>query len=841
MNRIRALRKTVDDAGDGETESILQPPLDNFCCMDPTFAKFKRALPDMGSDRIENTLHKVFDQDIVYSEAFMPWPEALIPRKVDGYISFPAFDVLTVSAGQKRRLDANPFENNKRQTISNTPPSTSPSTSTSTLSTTSSSSTTTTTPLIAINPAFPQKAIYIDPRFLRHLKKHQTAFAIYGVKSWKQNVDVYLHIPWDWVRMIMDYSDVDLFMELSTGKTLQSIVFITTLLQETNKHNQDIPVYLRGKRILILAPLITLDNWVNEFYQWIPSDLQTIVGPIYNFCDVGLASTSVARKMSILRNWHNVGGILLMNYDRFRTYLTSKKNTDSTNELLATYLLDSPSLVIADEGHRLKNQNALITSILSQIRTPARICLTGYPLQNNLLEYYCMIDFVCPGFLGDKDSFRKEYRKPIENIYADSSNADKLLAKRSLLKIQLLTIDIIHRRDASILQVDLPKKIEYYVYVGLTSTQYLAYDRFLKDVMEFDTDHSPLISLILLRAICNHPSVFRKMVHNRQDNKKGPEARLEEDEHVEPNKRVEARQQSAVDDDEDLVDENEFAAIASWRKDRPLDWTELFFQAIHELDKPELSNKMIITAQIIKYCKDLGEKVLIVSHSLACLDYIQQYLSSLEYNIIRIDGQTPQPDRQPMINRFNQEDNQHVILLSAKAASIGVNIVGASRVILFDLDWNPCYDEQSIGRVYRYGQVKPVYIYRLVTYSTIEQRVMTQSVHKRGISSRVVDNLMVAAQLRADFRDYYKLPDKTAKPLDPKTVNLQDSVMQAVLDNNRAAVIDIKLEEDIVHSGVDHSGPDLHPDVIGKVRTEVVMEKRRYRNQIAMQRDIQGF
>ena len=74
------------------------------------------------------------------------------------------------------------------------------------------------------------------------------------------------------------------------------------------------------------------------------------------------------------------------------------------------------------------------------------------------------------------------------------------------------------------------------------------------------------------------------------------------------------------------------------------------------------------------------------------------------------------------------------MLLSARAGSLGINITSAKRMILCDSDWNPQHDEQSVGRVYRYGQIKDVFIYRLYTYTTMEHKLLYQSIHKRGLA-----------------------------------------------------------------------------------------------------------
>jgi hypothetical protein len=71
---------------------------------------------------------------------------------------------------------------------------------------------------------------------------------------------------------------------------------------------------------------------------------------------------------------------------------------------------------------------------------------------------------------------------------------------------------------------------------------------------------------------------------------------------------------------------------------------------------------------------------------------------------------------------------QFVFLLSTKAGGVGLNIVGASRLVLFDIDWNPAHDLQAMARVWRDGQTRPVHIYRLLLAGTIDEKIFQRQV-----------------------------------------------------------------------------------------------------------------
>lgn len=135
-------------------------------------------------------------------------------------------------------------------------------------------------------------------------------------------------------------------------------------------------------------------------------------------------------------------------------------------------LLEGPNIIVADEAHQLKNHDAQISQAARGFRSMSRIAMTGSPLSNNLLEYWTMIDWIDPGFLGPRKEFQLKFVDPIQDgLYADSNFQEK---RRCLKMLNVLKSDIgpkIHRADIGVIEKDLPPKTEFMVKVPLTPFQ----------------------------------------------------------------------------------------------------------------------------------------------------------------------------------------------------------------------------------------------------------------------------------------------------------------------------------------------------------------------------------
>lgn len=181
---------------------------------------------------------------------------------------------------------------------------------------------------------------------------------------------------------------------------------------------------------------------------------------------------SQKERISQIDKWHKEHGVIILGYDMFRLLVEDSLFDEgelSNEEIKLKEMLihPGPDLVICDEGHLLKNDK---TS--TNVRTKRKIILTGTPLQNNLDEYFCMVNVVKPHLLGNRQEFTNRFGNPITNgQYANSTPQDiEVMKRRSHVLHQLLN-GIIHRADMAVLKPFLEAKYEYVIYIRLTEIQ----------------------------------------------------------------------------------------------------------------------------------------------------------------------------------------------------------------------------------------------------------------------------------------------------------------------------------------------------------------------------------
>ncbi|KAM0735425.1 Helicase ARIP4 [Formica fusca] len=250
---------------------------------------------------------------------------------------------------------------------------------------------------------------------------------------------------------------------------------------------------------------------------------------------------TMTARAKVIQEWQSSGGVLLIGYELYRQLSLKKpnkakrkrgqpfkdtvdveeedKNKGLLDEMHTALVNPGPDLVICDEGHRIKNSHASISMALKQMRTKRRVVLTGYPLQNNLLEYWCMVDFVRPNYLGTKSEFCNMFERPIQNGQCiDSTPQDIRLMRYRAHVLHALLEGFVQRRSHSVLQMSLPRKEEYILLIRMTTHQRKLYDTFMNQVVKTRAVPNPLKAFAVCCKIWNHPDILYHFLRKRQAN-----------------------------------------------------------------------------------------------------------------------------------------------------------------------------------------------------------------------------------------------------------------------------------------------------------------------------------
>merc|ERR1719361_57121 len=287
---------------------------------------------------------------------------------------------------------------------------------------------------------------------------------------------------------------------------------------------------------------------------------------------------------------------------------------------------------------------------MNKVKTKRRIVLTGTPIQNNLAEYFAMVDFVKPKLLGTYNEFRNRFVNPINNGQSsDSTDRDvRIMKKRSFILSDLLK-GCMQRLDYNVLVPYLQPKFEFVLCICLTEFQKKLYAHYLENYakagqigsegkMEGGKKGGLFYDVTNLSRVWNHPYILLKAKEKAdiaamfKDDAEEEEGSASDVSEVEEYKKRTVATRNKRNGNEELsagLDEAKADALAANKG-----WWSQFLKdpedEENELLNVELGSKMMLLMDILKEAYLIGDKVLVFSQSLLSLDLIETFLRYAE-------------------------------------------------------------------------------------------------------------------------------------------------------------------------------------------------------------------
>ena len=454
--------------------------------------------------------------------------------------------------------------------------------------------------------------------------------------------------------------------------------------------------------ILLIAPTTLLAHWQGEFGKW-ASEIEVVDWKIFGL---------------VKKNKFQPRTVYLVSYETFRA---------KADQFLRTAF----AVVILDEAQRIRNPHAKVTHSVKQLDCSCRIALSGSPIQNNLSELWSIFDFVAPGRLGTLPTFQEELAAPIEEGTKPFATRHQIhLSFKCAVLVRDLTAPLMLRRLKAdyATELALADKEEQVLFCQLTRDQVEVYGKFL----------------------CTE--TVRRVLQSRGHNKGGG-----------------FRRQSNEAASSNIG--KTFYCLSILR--RIANHPDLLLNSrldVEDFGSENRSGKLQVLLALWKVWHKEGRRCLVFSQSLGLLDILEETLGRVGMSWARMDGATPVGRRAEIVGMFDQANRAtpnlsathtlpFCLLLSTRVGGVGLNLVGADRVVIFDPDWNPMTDAQARERSWRIGQTSDVKIYRLIAAETVEEAICKRQIYKHHLAQKIlVDPRQGRVGDWDDLADLFKPP-----------------------------------------------------------------------------------
>jgi chromodomain-helicase-DNA-binding protein 1 len=426
--------------------------------------------------------------------------------------------------------------------------------------------------------------------------------------------------------------------EMGLGKTVQTVSFVSWLIHQKRQEGPH----------LIVVPLSTLPAWMDTFAKWTP-DVNAVA---YHGSS---ASRSIAQEHELLLYGDS-------RKPKFNVLVTTYENINIDPFLSSI----SWQFLAVDEAHRLKNRESVLYKALVAYNVPAKLLITGTPMQNSIEELSALLDFLNPGVV--------EAPENIDDLPPEEGA--KILAEfKEIIRPYML------RRVKTEVEKDLPPKTEKILRVELSSLQLEYYQNILtRNYAALNAGSNghrqSLLNIMMeLKKCSNHPFLFP-----------GAEDRV---------------LQGSTSREDQLR-----AITTSSGKMMLLD--KLLTKVREE------NHRVLIFTQLVSMLNILNDYLQMKGYKFQRLD-----------GTISSTNRRQAIDR---FNHPDSED--FAFILSTRAGGLGINLATADTIVLFDSDWNPHLDIQAMARAHRIGQTKPVTVFRFVSSDTIEEEILERARNK---------------------------------------------------------------------------------------------------------------
>ena len=437
-------------------------------------------------------------------------------------------------------------------------------------------------------------------------------------------------VSWMQSLFIENFAGCLLADDMGLGKTLQLLYFIEWHCQQYNDN----------KPYLIVAPVSLLENWENEYKKYFePKNLPLL--KLYG-------SVSLTKENCYIKNQQDAKRlqsrqIILTNYETVRSYQISLGLVDF-------------AIIALDEAQKIKTPGTQITNSCKALKADFKIAMTGTPVENTLVDIWCIIDFAVPGLLGNAKDFAKKYQNPLSEEGTDIKDLTEQLRykigvfiKRRLKRDVAKDLPNKHDNENSKIKKIMPAvQLERY-----KQEIAMANDSVLEGI---ESRNQKLRSLWAIRDISDHPFLLESQILN-----------FTTEELISSSSKL----QTTISVLADIKSKNEKAIIFADRRETQKMLQKIVYDTFGIFTS--IINGDTPTAKQLKGKSKLS--------------------------------------RQQTIDSFQLEDGFNVIIMSPIAAGVGLNVTKANHIIHFTRHWNPAKEEQATDRAYRIGQKKDVFVY----------------------------------------------------------------------------------------------------------------------------------